>query len=206
MVASVLFVAVVSASFIFTKWLALAGGLALWSAWRAMRLSKNDPTTYGGYRAALAVLVIVAVTSSVSAGLGLAYIPKYLDAYKRKQEAATYAPIYHIKGLLDEYRSINGTYPVDTLAFNDYLKSRKDATAALPTDYWEKAIEYQSSSEYASKDGQTSGVGIAFNNFQLRSAGPDGEFGTPDDIIMRDGIFISASEAPKPPVLFSGSR
>ncbi|HEY7545131.1 MAG TPA: hypothetical protein VID27_09625, partial [Blastocatellia bacterium] len=87
---------VIIASLVFTKWLAFAAVLVLWSSWRAMRLAKRSPEAYGGYRVAAGMLIATAVAGSVAGGFGIAYIPQYLRNYKERQEAATRAEMYKI--------------------------------------------------------------------------------------------------------------
>jgi hypothetical protein len=192
MTAATVFAAVVIATLAFTKWLAFASVIALWSARRAFRLTKSDPESFGGARAATVILTIAALSAAVSAGLGIAYIPRYLAAYEEKQAAATRASICHARVLIEEYRLAKDSYPLDYSAY------REAAGVALPVDYWGNDIQYKSHAETA---GGPVGVGFSFNKFELRSAGPDEKMGTADDIIMSDGVFISASEPPKAPVL-----
>jgi hypothetical protein len=214
MIAIVLFVAVVGSSLIITKWLAFAGGLAIWQAWRAVRLARRDPIGYGGYRAAAATLIISLAAGAVAVGYGIAYIPRFLDNRRERQISATTANMYHILGILQEYRQKHGGLPPDLQALN------KLSDQSLPSDYWDKRFKYQSWALAAETpltggagrinidrrgarsqaEEQTPLSGINFNNFELRSAGPDEKLGTDDDIIMRDGLVISAAEAAKQPI------
>jgi len=185
---------VTSASLIFTKWMALAAALVIWSAWRAMRLAQRDPEGYGGYRTASATLAVTVFASIIAGGYSVAYVPEYLQLRRDRQEAATKANIIHVQALLEEYKRKNGAYPPSLQAL------RRITGKALPTDYWEKSFSYEGRTD-ALVSGRATVTGINFNNFELRSAGPDEKMGTDDDIIMRDGLFISASEAGKQPVL-----
>lgn len=193
--AATLMALVVFASLVFTKWLAFAVVIVLWSSWRAMRLAKRDPENYGGYRAAAALLILTTIAGSVAGGFGIAYIPQYLRNYKAQQEAANRAITYQAVERLEEYRRVNGFYPPDPL----FKKAMGDA---LPVDYWGKPFVYKGSTEGVAsnitpRDGQVgmTGVGNTFENFELRSAGPDEKMGTADDIVMQDGIFITSDEA-----------
>jgi type II secretory pathway pseudopilin PulG len=185
---------VTSASLIFTKWLALAAALVIWSAWRAMRLAQRDPEGYGGYRTASATLAVTIFASIIAGGYSVAYVSEYMQLRRDRQRAATMANVHHIQNLLEEYKRKNGAYPSSLQAL------RRISDEALPTDYWDKNFSYQSyTKDIASV--RTPIMGINFHNFELRSAGPDEKMGTDDDIIMRDGLFISASEARQQPVL-----
>jgi hypothetical protein len=74
----------------------------------------------------------------------------------------------------------------------------------LPSDYWNKSLKYQSYTE-AIADGSLVRMGLSFNNFELRSAGPDEKEGTEDDIIMRDGAFFTSAEIKKQPIVRNSS-
>jgi hypothetical protein len=191
-----LMASVIIASLVFTKWLTLAAIIVLWSSRRAMRLAKHDSENYGGYRTAASLLIIATVAGSVAGGFGIAYIPQYLRAYSERQQAATRAEMYRAWILLEEYRRVKGAYP------QDYMEYRKEMGDALPLDYWGKQMFYKGSIEGValntiSRDGQlvTTGISNNFENFELRSAGPDEKMGTSDDIVMQDGIFITIDEA-----------
>jgi hypothetical protein len=193
MTAAGLLVLVVGAALAFTKWLALAAVLVIWSSSRAMRLARFDPQGYGGYRTAAGIFASTVLASVIAGGFALAYIPEYLQLRKDSQKAATMANARHVQGLLEEYRREYGSYPSSLQAL------KRISNEVLPTDYWEKNFSYQGRTD-AIVSGRIQVTGINFNNFELRSAGPDEKMGTDDDIIMRDGLFISASEAGQQPV------
>lgn len=194
MSAVVSFAVVVALALIFTKYLAFAGVLVAWSARRAMQLARRNPEWYGGYRTAAATLVVTLVTGAVAAGLGIAYLPQYLENRKVRQNAATHAAFLHIENIAEDYKQKYGSYPPDIMAI------RKAATDALPSDYWENEIQYQSYTEAIAintedrRDKSPKVIGLPVNNFELRSAGPDEKMGTDDDIIMRDGVFLTNAE------------
>lgn len=196
--------AVVTASaLIFTKFLAVGAILVIWSSRRAMRLAKGDPATYGGFAVATATLVVTIIAGSVAAGFTVAYIPRFLENRKIKRDAATMAPMRRMAALLEEYKCAKGVYPIDKFEFEMFAKE------AIPTDFWEQHITYTGfGKEYASIGTTSKSVGVkggaptvlvAFDNFELRSNGPDGKPDTEDDIIMRDGIFYTHEEIKKMP-------
>ncbi|MCI0488086.1 MAG: hypothetical protein L0229_15970 [Blastocatellia bacterium] len=198
MSAIALFVIVAASALIFTKYLAFAGVLVLWSARRAMRLARRDPEWYGGYRTAAATLVVTLAVGTVASGFGIAYIPRYLENRKISQTAATRAAFLHLARIAEDYKKENGSYPGDIRAI------REVTTEPLPKDYWENEIDYQGNTGEIA--GRLPGVTkVYINNFELRSAGPDEKMGTDDDIIMRDGIFLTDSEAKKQSVVQGAS-
>jgi hypothetical protein len=191
-----LFALVVAASLVATKWMALAAVLVMWSAWRAVRRSKQDPEWYGGYKTAAATLAVTIAGSVALAGYGVAHIPQALDNYLMRQRAATNAAMYHIANLLEEYKraSVNGSYP------RNAQELKKAIGESLPADYWGTSIKYQSRTDPIA-DRSIEITGIPVSNFELRSAGPDGIVGTDDDIVMRDGILFTNSDVKKQPVV-----
>jgi hypothetical protein len=210
MIAGLLCLAVVGASLVLTKWLALAGIIALWYSWRAMRLARNNPQEYGGYRTATALLIVTAASGAVASGFGIEYISHYPENRRIRQQAANDAIIRHQLGLLEGYKFINGSYPEDQTFFGP----------SMPKDYWGNPLSYESvgetagmtptetiatrtSSQASARVGDlprarnTRVAAISTTNFTLRSAGPDGKMGTEDDVVMRDGIFITNTEIKK---------
>jgi hypothetical protein len=177
---------VITACLVVTKWLAFAAVLVIWSARRAVRLAKKDPDWYGGYKTAAATLVLTVAGGLALASYGIAHLPQALDNYKLRHIAATSAAIYHEAGRLEEYKRIFGSYPQEF---------KKAIGEALPGDYWGAVLKYESNSgAIAERTGSIESTGLPITHFELRSAGPDGIMGTDDDIIMRDGIFITNTE------------
>ena len=103
--------------------------------------------------------------------------------------------MYHLANSLEEYkRTIGfGSYPKDAQEF------KKASGEALPADYWDQSIKYQSSiASIAERREPNQAPHFSATNFELRSAGPDGIVGTDDDIVMRDGIIVPTSEVKEP--------
>lgn len=182
-----LLLAVTGAALIFTKFFAIAGVLVIWSAWRAARLGRRNPAEYGGYRVAAATLAVTILAGAVSLGFTVAYIPRFFENRRIRQEAATRAAIYRIANMVEAYRRDFDSVPKDIQAIN------KAFNEPLPTDYWERNIKYSSRTDSIA-DLSIGITGIPIVNFELRSAGPDGKMGTDDDIIMLDGKFYTNAE------------
>lgn len=189
-----------------TLWMALGAIPATWFAWRAFRLAKRDPEGYGGRRVSAYTLAILLVAGSSLGIFEISRIPRYIEKRNIVPTMSTQAAILHSAGFLEEYKRLNGSYPNDSETLN------KAAGEAPPLDYWQRPIKYVSYGEfaamYSSFPTDTPGhidvgapihdvpsvedaPGIEFHNFELRSAGPDGIFGTADDIVMRDGVFCT---------------
>ncbi|HEX8087221.1 MAG TPA: hypothetical protein VF762_00110 [Blastocatellia bacterium] len=196
--ALLLMLTVAGAVLIVTKWAALAITVIIWAARRAVKLARREPDLYGGYRTAAAALVIATVAGIIAGGYAITRIPKYFDDLETRRIASTHSAMYHVAGLLEDYKRAYGSYPRNLQEFKKVLAE------TLPADYWNKSIKYQSYTE-AIADGSIVRTGLPFNNFELRSAGPDEKEGTDDDIIMRDGAFFTSAEIKKQPIIRNSS-
>ncbi len=192
-----LFAAITAATFIFTKFFALGAIVIVWYTWRVMQRSRRQPELFGGYKVAATILVLTLVAGVAAIALTAAYIPKMIQRKKDRRVAATLASFYEVKRQLEEYSLTHGRYPIDAQEY-----ARVTATA-LPADSWEHQIKYTgyteriASATTISSNGSVrvpQNSGLSFNNFELRSNGPDEMPNTDDDIIMRDGIFYTAAE------------
>ena len=196
MTSVLLLATVVVVSLAFTKWLAFAGAVVLWSSWRAARLARRNPEWYGGYRTAATTLTVTILASTILGAYGISHIPIALENRRTRQIAATQALCYHVQILLEEYKRTYGSFPRNAQEYE------KAIGKSLPMDYWEHSIKYQSYTDAIAEGTNPSSLGrtgLPSNNFELRSAGPDGKLGTDDDVIMRDGIFFTNSEVKKQP-------
>ena len=196
--ALLLMLSVAAAMLVITKWAAFAITLIIFASWRAAKLARREPDWYGGYRTAVAALVIAAVGGVVAGGYGITRISKYFDDLKTRRDAATYSAMYHVASLLEDYKYASGSYPRNLQEF------KKVMGEALPPDYWNKSIKYESWTDGIA-DGSIVRTGLQFNNFELRSAGPDEKEGTDDDIVMRDGAFFTGAEIKKQPIVRNSS-
>lgn len=198
MTAVLLLVLAVGVTLIVTKWLAVTVVIPIWYAARALRFARRDPEGYGGYGVAVATLTLAIIGGTVAASYGIASVPRFFDNRRARRDAATQAVFYHLKSQLDDYKSTYGSYPKNT------QEIKKAVTESLPIDYWGKTISYRSHTD-ALADISFERTGIPVNNFELRSAGPDGIEGTDDDIIMRDGVFFTNADIKKQPTIRNSS-
>jgi type II secretory pathway pseudopilin PulG len=200
MTAVVLLAVAASLTLVITKWLVITSVIAIRYAVRAMRLARRDPEGYGGYAVAAAALVVAVAGCAVMAAYTAANVPQFLENRRVRRIAATQSAMYHLANLLEDYKRTYGSYP------RNAQEIKKAITESVPVDYWQKSIKYQSFTE-AMADGRRPDLipVIPFNNFELRSAGPDGKEGNDDDIIMRDGIFFTNAEIKKQPAIRTSS-
>lgn len=159
--------------------LSLAGILL---ARRSLRLIKSAPARFGGStlaKIALALSVTLFLSFSTA---GISSIPAAIERISARRLAATHARMYQLhRQALQKYYQEYGSYPQE---LSDL--SRVSAESAPQADYWEHNFSYLPESVIASK-----GMAISFSNYKLVSAGPDGKFGTADDITMVDGVIVS---------------
>lgn len=162
--------------------LSIAG---IWLARRALRLIKSDSASFAGAGVARASyglsigLLIVFTAASVSS------IPRLIARSRAQHAAHTRALMYelHARGLQKYYKEYR-LYPAELIDL-----SRVNASGAPQSDYWEHSFEYKPVAVIASN-----GSGISLSNYKLVSAGPDGIFGTKDDITMVDGVIVEPDE------------
>ena len=185
---------VVAAALVATKWLAFAAVVVIWSAWRAVRLAKRDAEWYGGYKTAVATLSLTIAGSATLAAYGIAHIPQAFENYQLRQIAATEAAMHHVANLLEEYQLANkGAYPSNSPGVQEG-NWRVVARRLLGPKHQVSELHWRLRGPLRSRLPT-----LSANNFELRSAGPDGIVGTDDDIIMRDGI-LTNSEVKNQPV------
>jgi hypothetical protein len=149
-------------------------------AWRARRLARRQPHEFGGLRLAQVSLALSALLFVTFSAAGLHGIPTAIERGRLRHAAATRAMMYEHAQALQQYYREYGTFPREAADL-----SRVEASNAPQSDYWEKQFKYAPFSTVASRNNA-----LGFSNFTLASAGPDGEFGTSDDILMIDGMVV----------------
>jgi hypothetical protein len=192
---------VAAAAAVWTLWAAVAGVLVLAASNRAVKLARQLPDSYGGYKPALGLLLVTSLTGAAMAGFAISRVPRFLEKRALSQRAGTAAAISELANYIEQYRAQRGWYPMSEEALREFVGG------PLPTDAWDTPLSYASYTENiafagtapAKRDGpETKPPGIEATstatlpeNFELRSAGPDGKIATDDDVVMRDGIFYS---------------
>jgi hypothetical protein len=152
---------------------------------RARRLTAADPARFGGRRMATASLALSALLFVAFSAAGLSAIPRALEFGRERHVAAVRAEFYRVHNeALARYYKKYGNYPQELADLRQFLKG-----AVPQNDYWGTPVSYVPTGLIASKDSAS-----VFSNYQLVSAGPDGEFGTADDIRMVDGMIVGAAD------------
>ena len=184
--------------------------IVLWSSRRIYKSMAQAPSRFVGMRAArrgLMASVLVCLTVGTLIGVS---IPKRLRTRRLGIEAGIKARGYTIDRALLEYRALNGTLPTD---LRDLLKTLPDADGSIaaalatgPTDYKPTATLAElpkerprafagraiASANPAGEDAPP--PALSFTNYELRLAGEDKTLYTDDDLIVRDGVIMKASE------------
>ncbi|MBO0724228.1 MAG: hypothetical protein J2P52_01400 [Blastocatellia bacterium] len=161
--------------------------LGIWLARRALRLIKSDSASFGGVRVARASYGLSIALLITFGAVGVSSIPRIIETRHARRAAATRALMYelHARGLQRYYKEY-GAYPGE---LTDLM--RVNASGTPQSDYWKRNFEYKPVSVVASN-----GSAVSFNEYKLVSAGPDGKFGTKDDITMIDGVIVESQNDP----------
>lgn len=155
--------------------------IGVWLGRRALQRAKAAPEQYGGLSLARVSTVASALLFVAFSAAAISHIPDALERGRLKKAAATRAAMYALHAeALEKYHNEYGSYPQELTDV-----SRVNVEAVPNTDYWENNFSYQPTGVIASR-----GSAISFSNYKLISAGPDGKFGTKDDISMEDGIIL----------------
>jgi hypothetical protein len=165
---------------------------------RAIRLARRMPERFGGLRVARISLGLSLVLGIVFSIISIGSIPQAMERRREKQAAATRALMYQLHyAALERYHREKGSYPPE---LSDLVLVTDQSFPQF--DNWEHAFTYAPGSVIASKAGA-----VGFSTYKLVSAGPDGQFGTDDDIVMVDGVVVTGpiendlqSGLPAPPV------
>jgi hypothetical protein len=187
--AGALALALLSATSLWARPALVLAPIALLLGARALRAARRHPTLYGGRRTASAA---VALASLVFAGVGgylVAGIPGELRRREESRAAATRAEMYHLAGALQRYHARYGAYPA---RLGDLSRLGDGERVADTRDSWQRKIAYTGYNGGLASAARPSAISTSY---ELRSPGPDGIAGTPDDLIMRDGLIVDPGDA-----------
>jgi hypothetical protein len=205
------------------KWvLAPVAVVILWGSVRIYRSMLSARASFVGMRAArggllASALVILTVTTLIAVT-----VPRRLRERQMSIDAGVMAQGYTLGRAQLEYRTLYGTLPAelkDLRQVPDPNGAIAAALAALPgVDSAAGYAGYKPSADVASSEPpralrvsvirttattsgeETSDTGVSFTNYDLRLPGPDNILDTDDDLILRDGMIMKASDVAKPAV------
>jgi hypothetical protein len=199
------------------KWVMLPVAIiVLWSSARIIRSIKASPSKFMGLRAArLGFTASALVTFLIAILIGVT-MPVRLERRQWGIEAATNTPYYTFARAMLEYRERNGTVPPDREKLFSELRTLPDpdgsiadalryidangyeaSTVLASASTKSKSLVAQGSAiRYASMTvAPTTDHGVSFTSYELHLAGEDKILNTDDDIIVRDGLVMKASDS-----------
>jgi hypothetical protein len=202
------------------KWVLIPVSLVvLWSSSRIYKSMLRAPSRFVGLRAARRGLMASALVCLLVATLIGVTVPRRLREHQMAIDAGLHARAYTIDRALLEYRRRNGTLPTE---LKDLLKPDRlpdpdgSIAAALEnvgqTDYKPTATLAELPKDkprtlagavirktFANAGGEDAPDAVmSFTDYELRLPGEDGILNTDDDLIVRDGVIMKASEVEKP--------
>jgi hypothetical protein len=158
--------------------------IAAYLAWKGVRLATSRPNEFGGRQLARAGLIVSLAVCLINGSILGARIPGMLENRRIKHQMYTEAMMYKLNNAVATYREQYGSYPTRLIDLQEM-----DPEMRTVLDYWENPLDY----EPMSPEVASSGAPAPFQNYLLRSRGPDGVLGTADDIVMRDGVIVSSA-------------
>lgn len=200
------------------KWIAIPVTIIVfWGSLKIYRSMLKSPARFCGLGYAQTGLMASALVPVLIAVLIGVTVPERLRQRQDGLQAASYALGYRLDRALLEYSARFGTLPAELNDLRRLPDQDGSITAALRNL---SASAYKPSADLAALPKQKSqtlrgavirnasldtatddspGEGLSFTNYDLPLPGPDTLMGTEDDLIVRDGVIIKASESVRRP-------
>jgi len=200
------------------KWIAIpVTTIVLWGSLKIYRSMLTSPARFCGLGYAKSGLAASALVPLLIAVLICVTVPERLRHRQDGLQAASKPVGYRVARALLEYKARYGTLPAE-LKNLDRLPD-PDGSIAAALIYLEDS-SYKPSADLAALPKQKSrtlrgavirnasldtatddspGEGLSFTNYDLPLPGADKLMGTEDDLIVRDGVIIKASESVRRP-------
>lgn len=200
--------------------------LSSWAGWRVIKRMRRTPARFTGHSIAYACLALtcaIMVTNAVGIGIS---IPERLRTQRLAHEAATSAMLYASHRAILDYQACYGTYPatlddlrklpdadgsiraaLDQLTLSAY-RPTAPPTAQLANPRNRASRNSTAKLRFSNRRARAddgSGAGVSFNSYELVWPGEDKIFGTADDRVMRDGVFVESSQYPRPTATVTAS-
>ncbi len=200
------------------KWIAIPVTIiVLWGSLKIYRSMLKSPARFCGFGYAKTGLMTSAIVPVLIAVLIGVTVPERLRQRQVRLQATVYALGYRYDRALLEYNARFGTLPAE---LNDLRRlPDPDGSIAAALSNLE-GVTYEPSADLAALPKQKSrnlrgavirnasldivtddspGEGLSFTNYDLHLPGADKLLGTEDDLIVRDGVIIKASESVRRP-------
>jgi hypothetical protein len=199
------------------KWVMLPVAIiVLWAGARIIRSIKASPSKFMGLRVArLGFGASALVTFLIAMLIGIT-MPVRLERRQWGIEAADKVPAYTFARAMLEYRELHGTLPlVDNDKVASELRTLPDPDGSIaealryfdPNGYQVGTVLAAASAKSKSLVPRGSAIrnasmtvasttdhAVSFTSYELRLAGPDKIPNNEDDIIIRDGVVMKASD------------
>lgn len=194
------------------KWVAVPVAIAgVWVGSKSLTAIKTSPKRFGGLRLARTGYAAAIVTTLLVVALIGITVPERLRHHQWALEAAENRPAYTLARAILEYREIHGTIPKDDLIsqlrtlpdpdgsiaealrvidVNSYQPTSVLAAAAPKT----KTLARGGAIRNASLNTTPDPPAVSFTNYELRLPGADKKLNTDDDLIVSDGLVMTATE------------
>jgi hypothetical protein len=195
------------------KWVALPIAMAgLWVGSKSLTAIKTSPKQFGGLRLARTGYSAAIVTTLLVGTLIAVTVPERLRHHQWALEAAENQPAYTLSRAMLQYRELHGTLPpqedvisqlrtlpdpdgsiaeaLRRLDVNGYQPTSVLAAAAPKT----KTLARGGAIRNASLNTTPDPPSVSFTNYELRLPGADKKLNTDDDLIVSDGLVMTATE------------
>jgi hypothetical protein len=195
------------------KWVALPMAIAgVWVGNKSLTAIKTSPKRFGGMRLARAGYSGAIITTLLVGTLIGITVPERLRHHQWALEAAENKPAYTLSRAILEYRELHGTLPpqddlisqlrtlpdpdgsiaeaLHLIDVNGYQPTSVLAAAAPKT----KTLARGGAIRNASLNTTLDPPAVSFTNYELRLPGADKKLNTDDDLIVSDGLVMTATE------------
>jgi len=195
------------------KWVALPIAIAsVWVGSKSLIAIRTSPKQFGGLRLARAGYLAAVMTTLLVATLIGITVPQRLRHHQWGLEAAENARAYTLSRAILEYRELHGTVPPQDELISQ-LRTLPDPNGSIAAALSVvDANGYQPISVVAAAGPKTKTLArggairnaslnlvpdppaVSFPNYELRLPGADKKLNTDDDLIVSDGLVMTATE------------
>lgn len=167
-----------------TPWLIAPALLGAYVSIVASQQARREPMCFGGLRLAQAGVVLSSLVLPSLLLVGSYRIERWYADQKERARAASRARMLELALAIQAYQKQHQALPSPQL-------QELQAAGLAPnpvTDEWGKRLRYQPTGELAAMNPLAAPL---LTQYSITSAGEDGEFGTADDLVLRNGVFVS---------------
>lgn len=183
--------AVVGLGSFLTPWLVPVALLGAYAGWTAYRRARREPARFGGLRCARAGVVLSGLTLPGLLLFGVHHAHQWYVGRRESARAASRARMLELSLAIQTYRKQHQALPSPQLT---ELRAA-GLTSGPVTDEWGKALRYRPTGELAAANPAAAPM---LTQYSIVSAGEDGEFGTADDLVLQDGVFVPPPQPADP--------